>query len=157
MSALPATSAMIDHLNALVRGEMAAVETYAQAIAALAANPIPELDVNCNCHARRVRELSELVSGFGGTPPGSSGLWGTITGAVTEGATVLGRHAILSVLCTGEEQGLKDYRAAAAVVDEETRQLIEQDLIPSQQRAYDRVLALSQSGPPSGSDLLGMS
>ncbi len=156
MTALP-TTATISQLNALVRGELAAVETYGRAISALAANPIPELDINCNCHASRVRTLSDLVLERGGTPHATSGFWGAITGAVTEGATVLGRHAILTVLAKGEEQGLKDYRAAAGVVDDQSRLLIEQDLIPSQQRAYDRVLRLSRTGPPSGSDLLGVS
>jgi len=154
MFSSPATTATIDHLNALVRGELSAVETYGQAIAALASNPIPELDLNCNCHARRVRELSDLITELGGAAETTSGFWGAISVAVTEGATVLGRHAILTVLVKGEEQGLTDYRAAAGKVDERSRQLIEQELIPSQQRVYDRVLRLSRSGPPSSSDLL---
>jgi hypothetical protein len=157
MSTAPTTTATIEQLNALVRGELAAVETYSLALAVLTTTPIPELDVNLNCHARRVRDLSALVRELGGTPHESSGFWGAITLAVTEGATVLGRHAILTVLAKGEEQGLKDYQSAAGVVDDETRLLIEGDLIPSQQRAYDRILGLSQSGPPSGGDLLGVS
>ncbi len=157
MSQTSQTTAAIDQLNALVRGELSAVETYGLAIAALASQPIPELDVNCNCHVHRVRELSEQVTELGGTPPTTSGFWGAITGAVTEGATVLGRRAILTVLAKGEEQGLKDYHAAAAHVDERSRELIERDLIPSQQRAHDRIVSLTRSGPPSSSDLLGVS
>ena len=156
MSSTTTTTATIDRLNDLVRRELSAVQTYGMALAALAPNPIPELDANTNCHARRVRELSDLVSELGGTPPTTPGFWGAITGAVAEGASVLGRRAILTVLAKGEEQGLKEYRAALGSVDERCRLLIEQDFIPSQQRAYDRVFSLSQSGPPSGSNLVGV-
>jgi hypothetical protein len=76
---------------------------------------------------------------------------------VSAGATVLGRHAILAVLAKGEQQGLADYRNAVGIVDEESRQLIERDLIPSQQRAYDRIAGLSRTDPPSSADLLGVS
>jgi hypothetical protein len=157
MNPSPTTATTIDHLNTLVRRELSAVETYGQAIAALAATPIPELDLNCNCHARRVRDLSELVTELGGSPPTTPGFWGAISGAIADGASVLGRRAILTVLTKGEEQGLEEYHAAMEAVDEDCRLLIERDLIPSQQRAYDRVFGLSHSGPPTSSDLLGAS
>jgi hypothetical protein len=157
MSPSPTTPATIDHLSALLRRELSAVETYGRAIAALAASPIPELDVNCNCHARRVRTLSQLVTERGGTPPTTPGFWGAITGAMSEAGSVLGRRAILTVLAKGEEQGLREYRGALGGVDERCRRLIERDLILSQQSAYERVLSLSGSGPPSSADLLGVS
>jgi demethoxyubiquinone hydroxylase (CLK1/Coq7/Cat5 family) len=145
------TTAVVDHLNALLRGELSAVETYEQAIVKTTDNPIPELALNRDCHARRVRVLSEAVRANGGRPDATSGVWGTIAEAVTGGAAVLGRSAIIAILEEGEDRGLKDYRQASGMVDEETQREIEQDLLPAQKRTHKRMSLLSKSGPPTGS------
>lgn len=149
------TTVVVDHLNALLRGEMSAVETYDLAILKTVDHPIPELALNRDCHARRVRILSDDVCAHGGHPEGTSGVWGAIVEIMTGGAAVLGRGAIIAVLEEGEDRGLKDYRQAMGMVDDEIRKQIEQDLLPAQKRTHKRMSLLSKSDPPAGTRAAG--
>ncbi len=125
-----------------MRCESSALEAYGQAIAALVASPIPRLDVNCTSHARRIRELSAFIREGGGAPDATSEEWGDITGAMAVGGTLCARHAILALLARGEAQVLEDLAAARGHGDAQCRESTDADLIPSQERAYQRVLSL---------------
>jgi len=101
-------------LNALLRGELAAVETYDQAIGRFDAYPsaADKLRKIRAEHAESVRALRELVGRYGGTPADGPGAWGAFVTAVTGAAAVIGPGTVLATLQQGEEQGIADYRRA---------------------------------------------
>jgi len=105
----------LDALNALLRGEIAAVETYTQAIRKFENEQvIAELQAVRDEHSRAVRILRDQIAWFGGTPAHHSGVWGTVAAVVTGTAKVLGPATVLAALRQGEEHGLAKYDDALA-------------------------------------------
>ncbi|MBN9121724.1 MAG: DUF2383 domain-containing protein [Planctomycetes bacterium] len=103
----------IDALNALLRGETAAVETYTQALHAFDdLLVIADLQKIRDEHSRAVRELRDHVIQFGGQPIEGTGPWGTFTATVTGAAEALGPATVLAALRQGEEHGINEYEAA---------------------------------------------
>lgn len=137
-----------DALNALLRGELSAVETYDQALTRFEQNP----DVRAELH-RIQREhldaastLREAVTRFGGTPSDGSGLWGTFASAVTTAAKVIGSETVLATLKQGEERGISGYEGALAneKVAEEYKDLIRTTLLP---RCREHIATLDRIRP----------
>ena len=123
-----------DALNALLRGELSAVETYDQALTRFEQVP----DVRAELH-RLQREhldsastLRESVTKYGGTPADGSGLWGTFASAVTTAAKVIGPDTVLAALKQGEERGISNYESALEneKVTTECKDLIRTTLLP---------------------------
>ena len=107
------SSTDIGALNALLRGEIAAVETYTQAIQKFD-DPLltAELQLIRDEHSRAVRILRDHIAGFGGEPVSGSGVWGTFAALVTGTAKVLGPATVLAALRQGEEHGIAKYDTA---------------------------------------------
>jgi hypothetical protein len=137
-------------LNALLRGELSAVETYDQVLKKLPWDEIPELRVNRDCHFRRTQLLANAIQFKGGTPETTSGAWGALAQAATGGAKLFGRDAMIAILEEGEDRGLADYRTAMEAGDEELRQLIGVELLPAQKRTHERMSLLKKRGAPKG-------
>lgn len=118
----------IDNVNALLRGELAAVESYDQALAKFPDElGIGQLRMIRREHFKAANDLRDLIKGHGGQPAQSSGAWGAFAAAVTGTAKVFGWSAAISALEQGEERGISDYQSA-----------IESDAIPSDCRAVIR-------------------
>ncbi len=97
-----------DALNALLCGELSAVETYTQAMGRFDDQAlIADLQKIRDEHSRSVRELRDHVIMFGGVPAESPGPWGAFTAAVI--ATALGPATVLAALRQGEEHGRSAY------------------------------------------------
>ena len=131
------TGEAVRQLNSLLRGEISAAETYRMAIDKVAA------DNNANAgllreiqeeHGRAAQGIRDRIRELGGEPSDSSGAWGAWAKTVQGTANLLGDNAALKSLKEGEEHGLKDYQEALAVVDPNTVQLIQNQLVPAQQR-----------------------
>ena len=120
----------ISTLNSLLRGEIAATETYQQAMAKVGEQP--ELKAIHADHRDAANELRKHVHKFGGKPDQDSGAWGVFAKAVTGTANVMGRGAALKALKEGEEQGISDYESALNNADlaEEERSFIRNELLP---------------------------
>ena len=102
-----------DALNALLRGEMSAVETYTQALGKFDDSAvIADLQKIRDEHSRAVRELRDSVVRFGGRPAESAGPWGAFTNAVTATAKSVGPATVLAALRQGEEYGISEYESA---------------------------------------------
>src|SRR4051794_4764603 len=86
-----ATSAVIDRLNKMLRDELAALETYDQALGTFDKYPaaVAELKRIRDDHRESVRVLREHIAEHGGTPSDSSGAWGALAAALTEAAKVI--------------------------------------------------------------------
>ncbi len=135
----------VDRLNALLRGEIASVETYGKVIASAPAahvGPLGEIQAE---HARSGELLQARITDLGGTPSDGSGLWGVWAQAVQSALTLFaGEPGGLRALREGEEHGQRDYESALNGVDAVSAQLIQDRLLPAQQRhlvTLDRLLS----------------
>jgi uncharacterized protein (TIGR02284 family) len=119
-------------LNALLRGELAATETYQQALAKFADQPVEDLRKVHVEHREAANQLRQYVHHFGGQPDQGSGGWGAFAKAVEGTAKVFGRTAALKALKEGEELGLGSYENALQNVElpAECKWLINSQLIP---------------------------
>ena len=129
----------VDQLNSLLRGELAAVETYEQALRRLNGPGTELADQLVHFaaeHSRNADLMKARVEALGGQPSGSSGAWGTWAKVVQGSANVFGDGSAIKALKEGEEHGLKDYADAleANELDEMTRRLVENELIPRQRK-----------------------
>jgi len=123
----------IDALNALLRGEVAAVETYDQVIAKFAGQPqAVELQRLRDEHTESAAVLRERVRHFGGDPAEGSGIWGKVTAAITGTAKILGPAMALATLKQGEEYGIGQYENALCdpEIDSDDKDLIRHRLLP---------------------------
>ncbi|WP_438018666.1 DUF2383 domain-containing protein [Sorangium sp. So ce315] len=123
----------IEQLKSFCRGEMSAVETYRQAIAAAGDGWVAEhLRLNLASHEARVRLLRRRIEELGGDPPESSGPWGAFAKAVERTAVAMGHKTALSALAEGEGHGLKDYRNDLDELDCESHILVRDVILPQQ-------------------------
>jgi uncharacterized protein (TIGR02284 family) len=129
----------VRQLDSLLRGEISAAETYKMAIdkavasgdEAMNAHLLREIQEE---HGRAAQGLRDRIRELGGEASDSSGAWGTWAQAVQGTANLFGDASSLKALKEGEEHGLKDYTEATDDVDDTTRAMLEQQLIPAQQR-----------------------
>src|SRR5439155_22289430 len=85
-------------------------------------------------HHRAVQTLRDRIQELGGEPSDSSGAWGAWASSVQGTMNLFGDNSALKSLKEGEEHGLKDYQAGVDDIDPSSAQLVENQLIPAQQR-----------------------
>jgi uncharacterized protein (TIGR02284 family) len=135
--ATTATSRAVDQINSLLRGEISAVETYNLAIEKVGEDHVSDatlLRAIAQEHGEHAQRLREEIRRLGGEADDSSGAWGAYAKAIEATAKLFGDASALKALKEGEEHGLKDYREALDDLDESTRRLVAEVLIPAQQR-----------------------
>ena len=127
-------------LNSFLRGEISAAETYRMAIEkALQSTSARPPDVSAlrqiqQDHGRAAQALRERIRELGGEPSDSSGAWGTWA-KLNEGvANLFGDASSLKALKEGEERGLRDYEQSLDEIDLTSAELIQNQLIPTQER-----------------------
>lgn len=131
-----------DTLNALLRGELSATETYQQALAKVGNDrEAPELRRLHDEHRSAANTLRQHVHQMGGKPDQGSGAWGAWAKAVEGTAKVFGNTAAMKALKEGEEHGVKSYEDALhdANLPAECQTLIRSTLLP-QTRSHIQVL-----------------
>ena len=128
----------VRQLNSLLRGEISAAETYRMAIDKLVdgdhATDAALLKQMQEDHGRAAQHLRERIRALGGEASDSSGAWGAWAQTVQGTMNLFGDTSALKGLKEGEEHGLKDYEEALDDVDTTSQQLIQNQLIPAQQR-----------------------
>jgi len=136
----------ISTLNELLRGEMSAVETYAQALEKIEEPFMAREEVRrCQAdHQSRVGVLKNAIVNLGGKPSESSGLWGTFAKMVEGGAKVLGSKMAIAALEEGEDHGLALYQKALKTLDLSSRALVDRDLFPGQQKTHEAVRGIKR-------------
>lgn len=115
------TEDILGDLNALLRDELAAIDTYRHAIERIRETHghdprFGRLTDMLHDHELAASKLRELVHRLGGTAVRDAGPWGTWANTVLGAASLLGDKAALRALREGEESGVKDYRAALTEV-----------------------------------------
>ena len=132
------TDEIVRQLNSFLRGEISAAETYRMAIDKVAdagdaanAGLLREIQEE---HGRAAQGIRDRIRELGGEPSDSSGAWGAWAKTVQGTMNLFGDASALKSLKEGEEHGLKDYQEAIDDVDASSGQLIQNQLIPAQQR-----------------------
>ena len=135
-------------LNSFLRGEISAAETYRMAIDKASdsneSNASFLRDIQAE-HGRAAQALRDRIRELGGEASDSSGAWGAWAKFTTGVANLFGDTSTLKALKEGEEHGLKDYEEALDELDLTTAELIENQLIPSQQRHITQLDQLIRS------------
>ena len=142
-------SHVIARLNSLLRGEISAAETYRSVLERMDAAGhtahVPALLEMQTEHGRSCQLLRGRIDDLGGMPADNSGVWGIWVQTVQTTLSLLaGDAGGLRALREGEEHGQRDYETALNEVDAVTAQLIQDRLLPAQQKhlsALDRMLA----------------
>jgi len=107
------TRKCIETCNALLRGEISAVEVYGQAIEKfLPSAEIGALRQIMEQHQTSCFVLTGHVEALGGDPSLDSGAWGTITTAIQGTANFIGEDSAVSSLIAGEKIGIGLYEQA---------------------------------------------
>jgi len=120
-------------LNGLLRGEIAATETYQQALAKVGDDPrAAELRRLHEEHRAAANALRKHVHQHGEKPVQGSGGWGVYAKTVEAAAKLFGDGAALRALREGEEFGAKEYEKALAdpSLPEDCKGLIRARLLP---------------------------
>jgi Domain of unknown function (DUF2383) len=147
------TEKAVSNLEALCRGELAAVETYNTALASASLGRIRPQLLQCQrSHQNRVHLLGWRIHLLGGMAPESSGAWGVFAKTLESAATLIGEKAALATLEEGEDHGLNEYRSRLANLDLDTRDFIEARVLPAQNEthAIARALKLTQPSAQAG-------
>ena len=141
----PSNDQTIDQLNSFLRGELAAVETYRQALSKIEnATHRATLEQSSRSHQNRVDWLNQEIQRRGGSPAKGSGIWGTFAKAVEGTAKSFSDKAAIAALEEGEDHGKDDYQKDVHKLDATARQLIESRIIPEQRRTHDALSALKR-------------
>jgi hypothetical protein len=109
------TTTVATTLDSLLRGEMAAIETYRMAIEKVKDSNDPgvaELQRLQRDHRDAADTLWHQLERKGEMPSEGSGAWGAFAKAVEGTAKLFGNAAALKALKEGEEHGLKEYESA---------------------------------------------
>jgi len=134
----------MDTLNSLLRGEIAAAETYKQALDGLGQSHRSDGHVLRSImldHGAAIRFLHDQIAAQGGSPTTGSGLWGVFARTWESAAKAMGDSTALSALREGERHGLSDYERAldTAVLPAKCRVHIEDTLIPRQRQHIEEL------------------
>jgi hypothetical protein len=130
----------VEQLNSLLRGEIAAAETYRMAIDRLGNRQSVDpggLDLLREVHeehGRAVQALRDRIAELGGHAPASSGAWGAWARFTQSAGNLFGEAVALKTLRQGEEHGLKDYQIALDNIDSTSADLVQNQLVPAQRR-----------------------
>jgi len=136
---MSADGAVVRQLNSLLRGEISAAETYRMAIDKVASSEHASQAVGLISdiqeeHGRAAQSLRNRIRELGGEPSDSSGAWGAWAKTVAGVANIFGDGASLKALKEGEEHGLKDYQEGLDDIDATSADLVQNQLIPAQQK-----------------------
>ncbi len=134
-------------LNSLLRGEIAASETYRMAIDKLMQDgrdpsEVTILRVMQREHVQVAQVFRKRISEMGGVSDDSSGGWGAWAKLAMGAAQLFGDSAALHALRDGEEYGLNEMRSAIENLDAESAELVEKAMIPAQKRHVQRITSL---------------
>lgn len=135
-------------LQALLRGEIAAAETYAQALERTSGDHNDLLRAAQEDHGTAIRYFHKQLKTQGAEADMSSGIWGVFAKTVEGSALMVSDRLALQALRQGEAHGLRKYESAAldTTLPHDARRYLMDELIPQQRahvRAFDRALAVN--------------
>jgi bacterioferritin (cytochrome b1) len=130
-------NASIDKLNSFLRDELAAIETYEEALHDRATfSGKTELSQCQRSHEKRAAALKNKIVSLGGKPATTSGLQGTWKKLVEGTAVAIGPEMAIRALESGEDSVLRDYRKGIETADFEVRSFIESTCLPEEEYTH---------------------
>jgi rubrerythrin len=149
----PQPNPQVDALNLVLRGEMAAIETYRQAIEKAGNEAGDDLQALQRDHRDAAGAIYQHIQKHGGEPAKGAGAWGAFAKAMEGTAKLFGNVTALAVLKEGEEHGVGLYgdTLAKPALDDDCRKLLGELL--AKQRQHGAVLErlIAAAGPsPAG-------
>lgn len=131
----------IEALDKLLRGELAAVETYDQALDRVDGAVAETLSSLRASHQLRAEQLHNHILLLGGEPSEESGAWGVFARLVEGGATLISDRTALEALEAGEKHGKQQYDDLPAL-EPTTRAFVQEHLRPQQEFTYTQLSKL---------------
>jgi hypothetical protein len=128
------TSRLVEVLNALLRSELSAADTYQLVIDKLGSDAGCELADGLNSHRQRSEILAAHVRELGGQPAEEGEIWSAFAHLVSSRMAPHSRLAMLETLVVGECRTVQHYREATKVLDTDSLALCDLALIPEQFR-----------------------
>ena len=133
--------------NKLLRGELAAIETYTQAVSAFGTDrDAGQLRHILAVHEDNASRLRQHIAEMGGEASLSSGLWGGFAKALEAGALAFGQSPALAVLQQGEEHGVREYEEALLNpgMMEEMKNVVRTHMLPRSHENVNTLLRLKR-------------
>jgi uncharacterized protein (TIGR02284 family) len=137
-------SKVVDKINSVLQSEIAAVETYEQALQKID-DPVaqPDLLAAQKSHAFRAEKLKEAVSLLGGEPELSSGVKGVFAKTAEGTASLFGEKAAIAVLEDGEDRNLEEYEKLMNEPEEDLQE-IAKFMLKEEKEVHDRISRLKK-------------
>jgi hypothetical protein len=136
----------LNTLNAFLRGEIAAVQTYARTLKRMGGHACcGDLGQCLASHERRVALLRRCIIDLGGVPEQTPGAWDPFPRHGESGSVPLRDDAVIAALEEGEDRGLKLYLDAVGKLDRDTRRLIGDCVLPEQVWTHDSLSDLNSN------------
>jgi hypothetical protein len=135
----------VDWLNALLCDELAAVETYMEALTERR-SPFFSVELwKCKrSHEVRVRMLQEKIASLGGRPTTAWGLKESLDRMADLSPVEVDDEMVVRALAAGEYQLLQDYHARIPRLDREVRSFVERNLLPAEEYTHEALSALAE-------------
>ena len=129
-------------LHRLLRGELAAVDSYEHALDDVTDHPARDLLWSfLEDHRRAVSVLSRHTARAGDEPATSAGVWGAFARAVETAASWVDDPTTLKALKEGEVHGVDEYRNALSEnhLSDGLRRIVEEELLPLQREHVEEL------------------
>jgi hypothetical protein len=131
-------------LNSFLRGEIAAVQTYARMLRRLGTHACcSDLGRCLASHERRVALLRRRIIDLGGVPAQAPGPWDPFARHADSGSVPLRDDAVIAALEEGEDRGLELYLEDVGKLDSDTRRLVGDCILPEQVWTHDSLADLN--------------
>jgi Domain of unknown function (DUF2383) len=135
----------IERLQACLRSELSATETYQLALSKVSHVGIHSvLQQILASHAARAERLGAHLRWIGADVTEGSGVWGAFAKIMQASADIFGDRAAITVLKEGEDHALKLYVEVVQRCDALTQGLIEKYLLPEQRRTRELCWSLKE-------------
>ncbi len=129
----------VETLKYLHRGEIAATETYVQALDKLENDSDTSVLKSIrDDHRDFANELRKYIHEVGDEPDHTSGAWGYWTKFIQGGAQIFGKAVALKALNEGEKHGVNSYETALhEPIPQECKAVIRHTLLPKTKEHVD--------------------
>ncbi len=137
----------LDLLTAFCKEELAAVQSYEQALS------LPPLqkhsDVLGRCyasHARRAHLLQQRIQMLGGKAPEGAGVWSSLVSVLETAAATISENLAILLLEEAEDRGIRRYREGVDDLDLANREFMLEWIVPAQNMTHAAMSAVKHTG-----------
>ncbi len=136
----------VDVLCTLCRRELALVESYRQALSSdNLREHAAELATCLRSHEQRAELLKSRIRALHAEPPDSAGARGALVRMVEGAAAAFGARAAIFALEEEEERELRHYRGKVEALDPDSRQLLQEQVVPAQVETHRMISELKHT------------